>query len=126
MSKEKHGISIGIDRIGKQFFVSMKAMGRLTHDDYEVIAPMIEAAIVKVNQSRVKVLFDATEFEGWEVRAAWDDFKLALNYEDEFDKIALYGNQEWQETAAKIGNWFMSGDVKYFDSYDDAISWLQN
>jgi len=126
MSEDKHGISIGIDRIGMQFFVSMKAVGRLTHDDYEVIAPMIEAAIVKVNQSRVKVLFDATEFEGWEIRAAWDDFKLALNYEDEFDKIALYGNQEWQETAAKVGNWFMSGEVQYFDSYDDAINWLQN
>ena len=40
-------------------FVSIRAVGRLTHDDYQVISPMIDAALIKVNQPKVKVLFDA-------------------------------------------------------------------
>ncbi len=67
----KHGLLIGLDRVGNAFFVSIKATGKLTHEDYERMVPILEAALVKVNEPRVKVLFDATEFEGWELRAAW-------------------------------------------------------
>ncbi len=42
----------------------------------------------------------------------------------EFDKIAIYGNKNWQEITAKIGSWFMSGKVKYFENCDDALAWL--
>jgi len=40
------------------------------------------------------------------------------------EKIAIYGNKNWQEISAKIGSWFISGEVKYLESYDEAISWL--
>ncbi|MDW6019075.1 STAS/SEC14 domain-containing protein [Vibrio plantisponsor] len=126
MSIERHGLSIGLDRIGNEFIVSIKAVGRLTHDDYQVISPMIDAALIKVNQPKVKVLFDATELKGWELRAAWDDFKLGLKHGSDFDKIALYGNRDWQEVSAKIGNWFVSGEIKYFENYSDAVTWLKN
>jgi hypothetical protein len=32
----------------------------------------------------------------------------------------------WQEYAAKIGTWFISGEVKYFDNCDDALGWLND
>ncbi len=126
MNNEKHGVSVGIDRIGGEFFVSIKAIGMLTHEDYNVISPMLEAALIKVNQPKVNVLFDVSELKGWELRAAWDDFKLGLKHGSDFDKIALYGNRDWQEIVAKIGNWFISGDVKYFDSYTNALKWLKS
>ncbi len=126
MNNEKHGVSVGIDRIGDEFFVSIKAIGMLTHEDYNVISPMLEAALIKVNQPKVNVLFDVSELKGWELRAAWDDFKLGLKHGSDFDKIALYGNRDWQEIVAKIGNWFISGDVKYFDSYTNALKWLKS
>lgn len=126
MSKDRHGVAIGIERIGAQFYVSIKAVGRLTHDDYEAMAPMLEAAIVKVNQPKVKVLFDATDLEGWDLRGAWDDFKFGLSHQSDFDKVAVYGNQNWQEFAAKIGKWFISGEVKFFASYEEAVTWLKD
>ncbi len=73
----------------------------------------------------VKVLIDGTEMEGWELRAAWDDLKLGLKHGKEFEKIAIYGNKHWQEITAKIGVWFMSGEVKYFDDYESALNWLK-
>lgn len=120
----RHGLSIGIERIANHFFVSLKATGKLTHEDYETITPMIDSALSTVKEPKVKVLIDGTELEGWELRAAWDDFKLGLKHGNEFEKIAIYGNKNWQEISAKIGAWFISGEVKYFESEDDALTWL--
>ena len=66
----------------------------------------------------------AQNLEGWELRAAWDDFKLGLKQGSEFDKIAIFGNRQWQEYAAKIGSWFISGEVKYFEDSNKALAWL--
>ena len=125
MNCEKHGLSIGIDRVGDEFFLSLKAVGKLTHKDYETINPLIDSALASVKTPHVNVLIDGTELEGWELRAAWDDFKLGLKHNNEFNKIAIYGNKNWQEIVAKIGSWFISGEVKYFNTLPDAMTWLK-
>jgi hypothetical protein len=124
MSIVRHGLSIGIEKSGSNFFLSLKAVGKLTHEDYETITPMIDSALSAVKEPQVKALIDGTEMEGWELRAAWDDFKLGLKHGNEFVKIAIYGNKNWQEITAKIGAWFTSGEVKYFESKVDALAWL--
>ena len=124
MSIKRHGLSIGIERVGSDFFLSLKAIGKLTHKDYEMITPMIDSALNAVKDPQVKVLIDGTELEGWELRAAWDDFKIGLKHGNEFVKIAIYGNKHWQQIAAKVGAWFVSGEVKYFDNQEDALAWL--
>lgn len=124
MSTSRHGLSIGIERIGNQFVLTMKAVGKLTHEDYQVITPMLDSALEGVKDPKVKVLVDGTELEGWELRAAWDDFKLGLKHGNEFDRIAIYGNKRWQELAARVGSWFVSGEARYFDDYDAAVAWL--
>ena len=125
MSINKHGLSIGIERSGSDFFLSLKAVGKLTHEDYQTITPMIESALDAVKAPQVKALIDGTELEGWELRAAWDDFKIGLKHGNEFVKIAIIGNKHWQELAAKVGAWFVSGEVKYFQSEEDAVAWLK-
>lgn len=126
MTTGKHGLSIGIERIGEEFFLTLKAVGKLTHADYEVITPMIDSALGAVTRPRVCVLIDGTEMEGWEPRAAWDDFRLGLRHGREFEKIAIYGNQGWQEIVARVGGWFVSGEVKYFEDRELAIDWLRS
>lgn len=124
MSIKRHGLSIGIERSGSNIFLSLKAIGKLTHEDYETITPMIDSALNAVKEPQVKALIDGTELEGWEVRAAWDDFKIGLKHGNEFVKIAIYGNKHWQEIAAKVGAWFVSGEVRYFENEEDALAWL--
>ncbi len=121
----RHGLSIGIERVNNDFFLSLKATGKLTHQDYEKINPMIDSALEGVKDPKVNVFIDGSEFEGWELRAAWDDFKLGLKHGAQFDKIAIFGNKKWQEYSAKIGSWFISGEVKYFEDEDQALNWLQ-
>ena len=124
MSMKRHGLSIGIERSGSDVFLSIKAIGKLTHEDYKTITPMIDSALNAVKEPQVKALIDGTELEGWELRAAWDDFKIGLKHGNEFVKIAIYGNKNWQEIAAKVGAWFVSGEVKYFENEEDALTWL--
>jgi hypothetical protein len=123
---EKHGLSIGIERQGAEYFLQLKAVGKLTHEDYQTITPMIDAALDGVAAPCVNAYFDATELEGWEMRAAWDDFKIGLKHGKQFNKIALLGNKKWQELAAKCGAWFISGEVKYFQQEEasEAMAWL--
>ncbi len=125
MSTIRHGLSIGIERIGDDFFLSLKATGKLTHEDYLKINPMIDSALEGVDDPEIKAFIDGSELEGWELRAAWDDFQLGLKHGNEFSKIAIFGNKKWQEYTAKIGSWFISGEVKYFEDSQQALTWLQ-
>ena len=69
-------------------------------------------------------LVDISELDGWEARAAWDDFKLGQKHGSEFESIAIVGSQRWLDAAAKVGSWFMSGEIKSFDNVGDARGWL--
>jgi hypothetical protein len=125
MTSFRHGLSIGIETADADIFLSLRAVGKLTHEDYQTITPIIDAALEGVKEPRVKVLIDGTELQGWEPRAAWDDFRLGLKHGNVFDKIAIYGNKNWQQITARVGSWFISGEVRYFENMDEAISWLQ-
>lgn len=125
MEIKRHGLSIGLERTGSEFFLSLKAVGKLSHADYEIITPMLDSALLGVEQPKINVLIDGTELEGWEPRAAWDDFKIGVKHGRKFERIAIYGNKKWQKITAKIGSWFISGEVKFFDQEQDAIAWIQ-
>ncbi|WP_105170018.1 STAS/SEC14 domain-containing protein [Pseudoalteromonas sp. T1lg23B] len=121
---QQHGFSIGIGRINDEFVIHMKAFGTLTHEDYKTITPMLEGAFKQVEHPHVKVLADMTHLEGWELQAAWDDFKLGLKYGSHFEKVALIGAQPWQDALAKIAGWFVGAKVEQFSEYAQAKAWL--
>ncbi len=124
MSIERHGISVGIERVSGETIIVFKAKGKLTHDDYQAMIPILKTTIKEIDSSALKMLVDISTLTGWELRAAWDDFKLGLELNSKIDKIAIYGDQSWQELAAKVGSWFVSGDIKSFEEHDPAIEWL--
>lgn len=125
MTDNKRGLSIGFDRVGEHVFLSLKVQGKLTHEDYLTMSPMFDSALAEVKKQEVDVLFDATEFEGWDLRAAWEDFNMALEHGNQFNKIAIYGPHRWQDAIAKIGSWFTTGVVKFFQTEAEAIKWLK-
>lgn len=124
MELTRQGLYIGLERSGEQFYLSIKVSGKLSHEDYQSMTPMLDAALAEITAPRVNAFIDAVELEGWEARAAWDDFKLALKHGNEFDKVAIYGYKKWQAVTAKLSSWFISGEVKFFEDPKQALQWL--
>ena len=120
----EHGISIGISRVDDFFFMKVKINGTLTHEDYEKMIPMLRNSIEGVKDPEIRVLMDATEFKGWELRAAFDDFRFGIEFRNVFSKIAFVGTSTWEEYGVKIGSWFMRAEVEFFKSLDEAYNWL--
>lgn len=90
MTLLKHGISIGIERYGDDdFFVAFKAIGTLTHQDYERMVPVLESALAGVKDPDIFALVDVTELDGLELQAAWDDIKLGVKHIRHFEKLPL-------------------------------------
>ena len=118
-------MAIDIVPNGAVLDVTLKATGKLTHADYAVMVPMMQQAIQSIPNIKVNMLLDATEFEGWELEAAWDDFKFGMEYKDTFLKIAIVGTESWQEYMAKMGDWFMHGEVKFFYDLIQAQNWIK-
>lgn len=127
MKAYRHGISIGLEKFDSDtFYLTLSVSGKLTHEDYQELTPMLEAALQTVKAPRVRAFIDASELEGWEPRAAWDDFRLGLKHGNAFEKIAIYGNRKWQALAARVGSWFISGEARYFEDRDEALEWLNH
>ncbi len=126
MASVRHGLSIGIERIDSDFFLTVKVVGTLQHSDYDIIVPMIDSALDGVKDPEINVFVDATQLEGWALRAAWDDLLLGFKHGGKFNKTAIVGNKQWQAVGAKIGSWFISGQVKYFEHEREALQWLRD
>ena len=107
------------------FNIELKAKGTLTHEDYLVLIPMMDSTVKSIPNAKVNMLLNAQEFTGWEAQAAWDDFKFGMEYKDIFLKIAIVGTKTWQEYVAKMGDWFMHGEVKFFYDLDEARDWIK-
>ncbi len=124
MSIERHGISDGIERVSGETIIVFKAKGKLTHNDYQAMIPILKTTIKEIDSTALKMLVDISTLTGWELRAAWDDFKLGLELNSKIDKIAIYGDKSWQEMASKVGSWFVSGEIKSFEDHDSPKEWL--
>jgi hypothetical protein len=124
MKIKRHGLSIGMERTGNEFFLTFTVQGKLTHEDYEVITPIIDSALSEVKTPKVKAFVDVTALEGLEARAVWDDFRMGLKHGNAFEKISILGNKKWPKLAAQIGSWFIAGEMQFFDNENDALSWL--
>ena len=120
----EHGISVGINQHNETFYIKMSIKGTLTHEDYKIMIPVIEDTIKNVPHPKLKILVNALELDGWELEAAWDDLKFGLKHNKEFEKIAYVGHKTWEEYGIKLSNWFVSGELKYFEGESSAKEWL--
>ncbi len=79
-----HGLSIGIERSGCEFFLTLKSIGTITHKEYDVITPMMDSALGEVTHLIVIVLIHRTELDVWDFRALCDELQLCLTTKQEY------------------------------------------
>lgn len=98
--------------------------GKLTDADYRIFLPRLEAIIEKSRP--VSLLLRLEDFKGWEGKAAWDDFKFGMQHQDDFERIAIVGENSLEHWMTLIGSAFVEADLRYFDQnrQQEAWEWL--
>lgn len=98
--------------------------GKLVKADYEHFVPEFERLVGL--HGKLNVLFDMTDFHGWEAAALWEDVKFDLKHFADIQRLAMVGEAKWQHGMAAFCKPFTSAAIKYFDHADaaEARKWL--
>lgn len=95
--------------------------GKLHDQDYKTFVPVVDAAIAAHGKIRMFARFE--DFQGWDVRAAWDDFVFGVQHYADADRIAMVGDRTWEAWMAKLCRPFTKASVKYFDASESEAAW---
>jgi rhodanese-related sulfurtransferase len=99
---------------GSPKVVGFKLSGKLHDDDYKTFVPTVEAAIAA--QGKIRLLIQFEDFHGWDIHAAWDDFKFGVKHYKDFERIAMVGEQQWETWMARLCRPFTKAEVRYFET----------
>ena len=92
--------------------------------DYEHFVPEFERLVGQ--HGKLRVLFDMTDFHGWDVGALWEDTKFAIKHFADIARIAMVGETKWQHGMATFCKPFTKATIQYFDHAQstEARAWL--
>jgi hypothetical protein len=101
--------------------------GVLTKEEYDRILPQVKPLLRQ--HGPLRVLFEMTDFHGWEPTALWEELKFDRAQFSELsgiDRCAMVGDRKWQSIMATLSKPFTSGEIRYFDHTDlaGARKWL--
>ena len=112
---------IGTIETGSPRIVGFKLSGKLRDEDYKTFVPAVDAAVASEGKVRLFAQFD--DFHGWDLHAAWDDFKFGLRHYSDFDRIAMVGDGKWAAWLATMCKPFTRAKVKHFNAAEVDAAW---
>jgi hypothetical protein len=119
-----HGLQIESLTLAPVPVVRVSARGILTHDDYTAFMPQLDAAFAEQTGDRLRLLFDARELQGWELRAALDDLKVVMTHGRQVERMALVTEARWMELLSNIGKLLLAGEMRHFHDPSEAEAWI--
>jgi hypothetical protein len=99
--------------------------GKLEKEDYELIVPEMEKQIVA--HKPIRLFLELRDFEGWSASAFWEECKLGYKHlGDDVERIAVVGDQKWEEGLTNFVKPFTSTEIRYFDATEReaAENWI--
>lgn len=105
--------------------MEVQASGKLTHEDYQRLAPEFDRLVKQ--HGKIRVLFEMSDFHGWQGAALWDDIKFDLKHFSHIERLAMVGDKKWEKGMSVFCKPFTTANVKYFDRADiaEARAWLE-
>jgi len=105
--------------------LEVQVSGKLAHEDYLHFVPEFEQLIKE--HGKLRVLFDMTDFHGWEAGALWDDIKLDIKHFSDIERLAMIGDKQWEKQMSLFCRPFTTAKIRYFDNANaaEARAWLE-
>ena len=101
--------------------VGFRFSGKLHDEDYKSFVPAIDAVVA--SEGKVRLLLQFEDFHGWDLHAAWDDFKFGMKHYGDFERIAMVGDRDWESWMAMLCKPFTRASVRYFDASETEAAW---
>ena len=104
--------------------LTVHVSGRVTKADFESFCPRFTRLMR--HHGTQHVLFDMTDFRGWDAAALWEDIKFDLKHFADIERLAMVGDKTWQRSLAMLYKRFTRATIRYFDHTDvaEARKWL--
>ena len=76
---------------------------------------------------KIRILFEMTDFHGWEPAALWDDLKFDLRHFSDIERLAMVGDTRWEQGMSAFCRPFTTAMVRYFDrsKVAEAHRWIE-
>lgn len=106
--------------------LALRVSGKLSEADYNQLGQHLSDRVAK--EGTLRILIEMRDFKGWETFAAmWEDLKLDVKHYRDIERIAMVGDEAWQEWMTKLSTPFLPGHVRYFEltARDEAVAWLK-
>jgi hypothetical protein len=106
--------------------IATKATEKLTEVDYNKLLPLLNN---KVQQyQKIRWYFEMEDFDGWELKAFWEEIKFDAKHLNDFGKVAMVGDKKWEEWMTDLMKPFTSAKVKFFDTSEkeEAKRWIKS
>lgn len=101
--------------------IGFLAIGNLEKEDFDTLSKEVQAAIDEFGSARL--LIDLQQFVSEEVSAWGADLDFAYSYHGKIERMAVVGDQEWQEIFASQAEPFYAKETKYFHVFDRQSAW---
>jgi len=106
---------------GSAKVVGVKLSGKLHDEDYRQFVPAMEALLT--TEGKIRLFVEFQDFHGWDMHAAWDDFKFGVKHYSDFERIAMVGDRRWEKWMASFCKPFTRAKVKFFESSQVEAAW---
>jgi hypothetical protein len=94
--------------------------------EYCTLVPEIEDSVDEA--ARVRILAKMHDFDGWDAGSLWETAKWDAAHYHHIERVAVVGEQTWQECATEFSKPFTTATVRYFtnEKLDAALRWLND
>lgn len=109
----------------KPDIMEITATGTLSGGDYDLLVPKLESFAAE--EGPLRVLIELRDFTGWTPSGLWKEVRFDATHQDDLDRVAVVGENGWEEWGTKLSKPFFKADVKFFprERMDEARAWLR-
>lgn len=101
-----------------------RVSGTLTKENYEALENEFERALEAGAKIRIIIILD--NFDGWTMKAMWEDVKFDVKHFNDVDRIAVVGDTTAGKIVTTLFKPFTAAEVRYFEAAEDkaAHDWI--
>ena len=109
---------------GSEDFIAIQFSKKVTGEDYKSLIPLLKEKLQK--DKRINLYWEFENFEGWDLGSVMREIQFDLTHANQFNKIAVVGDAQWQKIATLLGNYLTKAEIQYFDKSQQlqAMNWI--